>query len=69
MQYTIKDGYNVLLIADKDVQQMKQKMADILRNQTLRDILSIGAVETFSKSRKTPQIIEDINAFVKNLKA
>jgi glycosyltransferase involved in cell wall biosynthesis len=69
MPYTIKDGYNGLLIADKDVEQMKQKIADILRNQPLRDILSIGAVETFSKSRKTPQIIEDINAFVKNLKA
>jgi glycosyltransferase involved in cell wall biosynthesis len=69
MPYTIKDGYNGLLIADKDVQQMKQKMADILRNQTLRDTLSIGAIETFSKSRKSPQIVEEINAFIKNLKA
>jgi glycosyltransferase involved in cell wall biosynthesis len=67
--YKVKDGYNGLLVVDQDIQDMKQKLSDILNNSNLRDTLSMGALETFSKSRKSPQIIEDMSAFVRSLKA
>jgi glycosyltransferase involved in cell wall biosynthesis len=67
--YKVKDGYNGLLVADKDFREMNQKLSMILNDVNLRNTLSIGALETFSKSRKSSQIIEEMKAFVNGLKA
>lgn len=69
MPYTIKDNYNGLLVADKDFHDLKDKLAIILNNAALRKTLSEGAIQTFYKCRKSPQIMEEMSAFVKNLKA
>jgi len=65
--YTVKDGYNGLLAANKDTHDLKQKLSDLLNNSTLRDRLSKGAFETFSKSRRLPLLIEEMKTFIKDL--
>ena len=67
--YSVKDGFNGLLVNDKDAEDMSRKLSDMLNDSSLRDRLSAGAVDTFSRSRKSSRIIEDMSAFVRNLRA
>lgn len=66
--YTVKDEYNGLIAANKDIDDLKQKIEMILKDSSLKEKLSQGAFETFSKSRKLPALIEEMKRFTEELK-
>lgn len=68
MPYTIKDGYNGLLAKNEDIQDLKQKIATVLKDPSLKHKLSKGASETFSKCHKLPMLIEEMEEFARELK-
>jgi glycosyltransferase involved in cell wall biosynthesis len=67
--FTVQDGFNGLLATNKDVVDLKQKLSDILKDSSLREKLSVGALDTFSKSRRLPQLIEDMKGFTEDIKS
>ena len=67
--FTVKDGYNGLLVDNKNVQGLKNTLSKILNDSSLRETLSVGAFETFSNSRRTSHFIKDIKNFISDLKS
>lgn len=68
MPYTIKNGYNGLLATNEDIHDLMRKMSNVLSDENLREILSNGALETFSKCRKLNILKDEIKLFVKTIR-
>lgn len=67
MPFTIKHNFNGLLVKNKDLLDFKNKIELVLNDSDLREKLSIGAIETFNKSRRTSEFKSDIEDFIKEM--
>ena len=62
--YTVRNGYNGLLVKSKDVKELSTSIQTILLNRSLREKLSIGALATYDRIRCIDKLNADIDAFV-----
>lgn len=67
MPYIIKDGYNGLLAKNKCTEEFSNNLEKIFNNPDLNNTLKKGALETYSKCRKLPKLISEIENFTKKM--
>lgn len=65
MPYTIKNGYNGLLIKNKNIHELADRMQTVFIDKNLREKLSIGALETYNRARSLNDLDKDISLFIK----
>jgi len=62
--YTIIDGFNGLLASNKNVEHFKELINKVLISKNLMKDLSYGAKNTFDKSRRELEFINDVKEFI-----
>lgn len=67
MPYTIKHGYNGLLVPTKSINGFMKELEHILSNKDLHKQLSVGALKTFQQVRSWEDLNRDIDSFANSL--
>lgn len=65
MPYTIKNGFNGLLVENKNIHEFALKMQTALLDKRMRNELSKGALETYAGIRSLEDLNKDITKFIK----